>query len=222
MMNMKPAIFGTVTAVNGTILTVLGKEGFGSTTASTTYSVDAANAKVQKNNATSSVSAIAVNDSVLVVGTVSGTNVTATDIRDGIVMRGGPGMMGGKGGAHPGGMGRGGEASTSPITGNGQPVVAGTISSVSGSTITITTKSNVSYTIDATNAKIVAGQSTVAASSLTVGDTVLVQGTVNGNSVTASSVIEQGAKPGQASGQKAPAEGFFGGITSFFTHLFGF
>lgn len=228
---VRPAVVGTVSAINGDTLTVT-SHGFGgmmgkpNTTASapatTMYSVDATNAVVYKNNATSSVSAIASGDNVFVQGTVSGTNVTATVIRDGVM------APGGKGGMH------GNASSTKPMTppisftGNGQPVVAGSITSVSGNSIVITNKSNVTYTIDATSANVQKqGVGTSTVSALTVGDSVLVQGTVNGNSITASTVVDQGvtATNSSQSGQGKPAGflgGFLGGIGHFFSHLFGF
>ena len=119
----------------------------------------------------------------------------------------------------PGANGQPGTMPTSPITGNGQPVIAGTISAVSGDTLTVTNKSNVTYTVDATNAKIVQGQTTIAVSNLAVGDSVVVQGTVNGNSVTASSVIDQKVS---TTGTTTQPRGFFGMIGSFFSHIFGF
>ena len=72
-----------VTEVNGTALSVNsipGKMRNNSSTATTatTYTVDASNAEVTKNAATSSVSSIAVGDTVMVQGTISGTNITAT------------------------------------------------------------------------------------------------------------------------------------------------
>ena len=217
--NMKPGVFGTVSTISGTTLTITGKEGFGQKSATTTYTVDASNATVHKNNATSTISSITVGDTVMVQGTISGTSVIATSIRDGIMMRGGPNMMDGKGR-------EGMSSSTSPMTGNGQPVIAGTISAISGSSITITNKSNVSYTVDASNAKIVQGQNTITVSNLTVGTSVIVQGSVNGNSVTATSIIDQvqptpnGTTDGQTHTNDRP--GFFGGIGHFFMHLFGF
>lgn len=111
-----------------------------------------------------------------------------------------------------------------PITGNGQPIVAGTVSTINGSTLTITNKSNVSYTVDITNAKIVQGANTISVSGVTVGDAVVVQGTVNSNAIVASSVIDQ-AKSVSPSGPGNSGElhgGFFSGIGSFFAHLFGF
>ncbi len=95
--------------------------------------------------------------------------------------------------------------------------IFGTVSAVSGDTLTVATaarparpmsvKASTSvsastvvagtvYTVDATNAKIYKGSAitVVSVSAITTGDIIMVQGTVNGNSVTASSIIDQGAK----------------------------
>ncbi len=199
MGRMGQGVFGTVTSINGTTLTVSGHQGFSTSTPAVTFTVDASNAKVMKNKDQGSVSNVVVGDTVAVMGTINGTNVTATMIRDGVTMR-----MGGTIGP--------GQGAPAPITGNGQPIVAGSVAAINGSTITITNKSNVQYTIDASGAKIVQGQNTVSASAITVGDNVIVQGSVNGSSVTASSIIDQ----------VKPHLGFFGGIGQFFSHLFGF
>lgn len=231
---MPPGVFGTVTAVSGDTLTVTAMarpfmNGTSTSSATTTvYTVDAANATVYKGSATTtvSVSAIAVGDKVMVQGTVSGTDVTATTIRDGLMGPGaGPGMWSGKGGP--------GRSSTSTpktpiIQGNGEPVVGGTIAAVSGDTVTVTNASDVTYTVDVTNATIVKNGTTTTVSGLVTGDTVVVQGTVNGTSITASSVLDQGAKPAVASSTTAKGsfgvrfQGFFGAIGGFFAHLFGF
>lgn len=223
---MKPAVFGTVSAVNGNTITVNGKQGGpgmmnGSASATTVFTVDASNATVIKDNATSSVSAILTGDTVSVQGTINGTNITATMIRDGM-MRGGAGGMGSFDKTkRPGGM-----PSSTLIQGNGHPVLAGTISAINGSTLSLTNKSNLAYTVDVTNAKLLRGQNTIALSSLNVGDSVVVQGAVNGNSVAASTVIDQTMPASSAvnqpnSGQQ-PNRGFFGGILNFFKGLFGF
>lgn len=80
-----------------------------------------------------------------------------------------------------------------------RPVVMGTVTAVSGSTITIESKrpdatTGTSYTVDASGAKIrsVASGSAPAESSLsaiTVGSTVAVRGTISGTSVTASEIM---------------------------------
>lgn len=206
-----PGVVGTVSAVSGTTLTVTSKGLGKSTTATaTTYTVDASNATVTKAGAASSASAIAVGDTVMVQGTVSGTSVTATSIRDGV-----------------GGTGK---APTPVITGNGEPVVGGAVTAVSGTTLTVTNKSNVTYTIDASSATVEKGNVTSSISNVAVGDNVVVQGTVNGTSVTASSVIDSGTasasgnSTGGAGGMMhgGGVGGVFGAIGGFFQHLFGF
>jgi hypothetical protein len=224
---MKPGVYGKVTAVNGNIITVSGRTGFGATptTVQTSYTVDATNAVIKKNNATSTLSAIAVGDMIAVQGTVTGTNVVATSIFDGIGGR----MMGNKGGngnenengQNSGGPGKMWSATSTQVIGNGQPVVAGTVSAVNGTTITVTTASNVVYTVNAASAKVLDGQNTIALSNVIVGNKVVVQGTINGNSVTASTIVDQVAVASVMPG-KSQGKGFFGGIGQFFMHMFGF
>jgi hypothetical protein len=227
---MKLGVFGTVTAINGNIITINGRQGFGPTaTATTTYTVDATNAVIKKNNATTTVGNIAVGDMVVVQGTVSGTNVTATAIFDGIIGRmggkGGPGMNGWASSTTPFAGDKSSHATTTPpFVGNGQPIIVGTVSVVNGNTLTVTTASSVTYTVDASSAKILKGSNTITLSGIVVGNKVLVQGAVNGTSITASTVLDQsgpanGIPPNMDKGQKY---GFFGGLGQFFMHLFGF
>jgi hypothetical protein len=217
---MPPGVFGTVASESGNTLTVTQKLRPGATSTPIVYTVDATNAKVMKNGTSSTVSAIATGDTVMVQGTVTGTNVAATVIRDGIV-----GMMG-RGGAPGKNFARGSSTpSTLPIQGNGEPVVGGSITAISGNTLTVTNASNVTYSVDATNAKILKNGTTTAITSVATGDNVVVQGTVNGASVTASSVLDQGSVS-QATGtpgtKPAGSGGFLGAIGGFFKHLFGF
>lgn len=68
---------GTVTSVNGSIITITTKD-------STTYSVDASTAKIMKNrNTIIPVGSVLVGDTVMVQGTITGTNIAATTIFDG-------------------------------------------------------------------------------------------------------------------------------------------
>ena len=217
---MRPGIFGTVSSVSGNTITVSGKQGLGlalgaTNTTLTTFTVDATNAKITKNNTAGTIASIVVGDTVSVQGTVNGTNVVATMIRDGV--RNGLGKGLDKAGTNNG------SAQLPAITGNGQPVVLGTIATINGSTLTITNKSNVTYTIDATNAKIVQGPNTITVSGVKVGDTVIVQGTVNGTNITASNIIDQTKPASTTTPATAGAHGgFFAGIGSFFARLFGF
>jgi hypothetical protein len=232
-------IFGTVASVSGDTLTVTARtRPNASSTPSvpaTVYTVDATNAKVVKNGATSTIASVNVGDMVMVQGTVSGTNVAAKMIRDGM-----NGMMGRPGtfaSSTRGMQGNAGNAfgrrptstkpvsGTPPFQGNGEPVVVGSISAMSGSMLTVANASNVTYTIDASSATFVKGRATSTIASVAVGDNVVVQGTVNGTSVTASSVIDQGTS-GNGKPTSTPPVGpkvnIFGAIGNFFKHIFGF
>ena len=215
---MRPAVVGKVSAINGNSIMVSGRQGFGSSTTQVTYTVDATNAVVNKNNATSTVSSISVGDMILVQGTVNGTNVVATNIRDGVQGKGIRGENGKQKIA----------SSTQPTLGNGQPVIAGKVSVINGNNLTVTTSGNTAYTVDATNAKVLEGQNAASLSNVAVGDTVLVQGTVNNTSITASTIIDQSQSSANSTTNnentpnKPQSRGFFGGIGQFFIHLFGF
>jgi hypothetical protein len=175
-----PAAMGAVTAVSGNTITVTDKK------SGTSYTVNAGSATIEKFTApaagapstssgpaarpaptTISVSGIAVGDNVIVTGTVSGTTITATKILDGM-------MMGGFGGFR----GRGGQ--------RGQ---GGTVSAINGNTITLTGKNGTTYTIDASSATV----KKVSASSvadIAVGDTLMVNGTTSGTTITAKNIID--------------------------------
>ena len=201
-------VFGTVTAISGTTLTITSKapEKGTNTTTTTTYTVNAGSATVTKNNAASSLSAVAIGDTVMVQGTVSGTTVTAAKINDGMMMKG-PGKPG------------------VTITGNGQPVIGGAVTVISGTTLTVTNKSNVTYTVNVASSTVVKSNATSSASAIAVGDNVLVQGAVNGNVVVASSVVDSGtapAGPGTPGMQPKSFMGLLGGIGAFIHSLFGF
>ena len=220
--SMKPAVIGTVTAVNGNSITVASHPmrpmGTNNQVATTTYSVDATNATVNKNNATSTVQNITVGDMVLVQGTISGTNVTATMIRDNSNTRANFATS-----TMPRRMDRGrfnASSSTMNILDNGQPVIAGNVTSVSGNIITISNSNNASYTIDATNAKITTGKDTVTIQSVAIGDGVIAQGTVNGNSMTATTVVERPVS--QMKDAKTNKPGVFENVKNFIKNIFKF
>ncbi len=110
------------------------------------------------------------------------------------------------------------------IKGNGEPIVGGTVSAVSGSTLTVTTKSSIAYTVDAASATVIKDHATSTLASVAQGDAVVVQGTVNGTAITASSIIDQAATPAGTSRNSVTgaAHRFFGAVGGFFTRLFGF
>jgi hypothetical protein len=217
---MRPGVFGTVTAVSGNTITVDSKKGFDTTATDTTYTVDATNATITKSGATGTIASIVVGDTIVAQGTLTGTNLVATTVHDGVMrMHGASGTTGTLGtNANTNNL--------SNVVGNGQPVVAGAVTAISGNTISITNKSNVSYTVDATNAKITKDNATVAISSITVGDEIIAQGTINGNAVVASNIIDQVQPVANTSttttGTATQHKGFFGSIGSFFARIFGF
>lgn len=182
-------ISGTVSAINGDSITVNGTTHGNSTTGTTpvVYTVDATNAKIVKivSNtsgttpiapATITISGINVGDTVMIQGTVSGTSVTATQITDGTFPARVP------------------------------PAATGTVSAISGSAITLTSKNGTTYSVDASNATIMkaptASQTTtgttptrptpttITVADIQVGDTLMVQGTTSGTSITATSIFD--------------------------------
>ena len=166
----RPAAMGTVTAVSGNTITLTDSH------SNTTYSVDASSATITKHATptagatptaptTITVSGIAVGDTLMVQGTVSGSNITATRIDDG--QFGGPG---GPGGGHG-------------------PDVHGTVTAVNGTTLTVTGSNGTTYTVDgaaSTASKI----STISVSDISVGDDVGIDGTVTGSTVTAKNIMD--------------------------------
>jgi hypothetical protein len=217
---IRPGVMGTVSSISGSSLVISSKDAAtqgNSTATATTFTVNAAAATVIKNGATTTLSGIAVGDTVMVEGTITGTTVVAKTIRDGA------GMMMEKGGM----MGKRNEASSTMamMQGNGQPVVAGTIASISGNSVILSTKTNLSYTIDVTSAKVLKMGAASSVATLTTGDFVVVQGAINGTAVVATTVMDQGAAkqpPANGNSQGPKGAGFMGGIGNFFKHLFGF
>ncbi len=214
---MRSTILGKVLTISGNTLTVTsirGRVASSTSSTNTTFTVDATNAVIMTNNATSSISNIVVGEYIAIQGPITGTNIVATRINSGI--------MKGKAGA-PGQINQNEAKGELSITGNGEPVVAGVISAINGNSITITNKSNVTYTVDATNAKISQGQNASGTiSNLTVGDSILTQGTVNGTSVAATTIIDQTNKNSNSASTPGAAKGFLSGVGQFFMHLFGF
>src|SRR5581483_4264400 len=117
------------------------------------------------------ISGIANGDTLMVQGTASGNNVTATKIIDGAF-----------------GMGRG-------WMGNRGNSVFGTVSDINGNTITVTGRNNTTYTVDVTNAtisKITPGangsrptKTTISVSGIAKGDTIMASGDLSGTNLTA-------------------------------------
>lgn len=204
----KPRTIGTVTAISGTTLTIKDIR----KNSAITYTVNTTSSTViMKNGNTAVFTSIAMGDKVSVQGTITGTTITATKINVG---------------QNENELENEKNLNNPIIVGDGSPVVAGTVASISGNTITIKNKSNVTYTIDATNAKVQSNGSVSTVSGIAVNDNVIVQGTINGTSVTASLIIDQKTKtanPNNDQNENKPKpRGFWGGIGNWFKNLFGF
>jgi hypothetical protein len=167
-----PGVGGVVSAVSGNTITVTSKD-------KTTYTIEAGSATITKET-TVGVADVKVGDTVMADGTVTGTTVAATTIHDGIPPRGMGGM---------GGFGHG----------KGQGIRA-VVSAISGNTLTVSssnTQDNTSatYTVDASSAKVFkAGMdgkpSNAVVADVSVGDSVMVQGEVNGSVIMANLIFD--------------------------------
>ncbi len=162
-----PHVHGTVTAVNGTTITITSERD------SATFTIDASAATFKKGvegatPTTVTIAEIAVGDEISAMGTLSGTTLSATDVIEG--------KFGGRGMGGPGKHGRG----------HG---VMGKVTAVNGSTVTVTGHDGTSYTVNAGSAtvqKMTAG----ALSDIQVGDNIGVHGDVSGTTVTAKTIMD--------------------------------
>jgi hypothetical protein len=150
---------GTVSAINGTSITLAGKNG-------TTYTVDVTNAKITKAKSVIQPSGIAVGDTLFVGGTLSGTSITAKVVMDGVLE--------GSGAHHAAGQ-----------RGN---FSIGTVSAINGSSFTISIKGRqhatttpavaASFTVNTTSSTTFKeGGQASSLSSLTIGQYVAITGT---------------------------------------------
>lgn len=151
-------IAGTVSAVTGSTITLLGKNG-------TTYTVNAANAKISDRNDVGVIGNVMVGDTLVVKGALSGSVITAEKIRDvSFVKRSALSAIGAAG--------------------------AGVITSINGSVFTLSSFGKQGTTTVTTNASTTWKVNGAATSStaLSVGSRAIVFGTANGTGVNASLV----------------------------------
>lgn len=211
----KPRVVATVTAVSGNTITATDNRKMKTTV---TYTINATGATIMKNGNTATVSSIVVGDKISVQGTLSGTTITATKIN-----------VGGKNELENN-LENENNLNNPMIVGNGQPIVAGKVTAISGNTITITNKSNTTYAIDATNAKVQSQGTISMVSNIAINDNVIVQGTINGTNVSASLIIDQktNTNNNQINNQNSNSENQNkpapkrGGILNWLKSLFGF
>ena len=162
MMNDGTHFPGTIASISGSSFTLTGMNG-------SIYTVNAGSATVKDGpNGTASIASLTAGAKVVVEGSLSRSTITATEIHTGM----GPGEGGFGRGRGPGGKG-----------------VMGQVTAVSGNTITVTGKDGKTYSVDAGSATI-GKMVTISASDVKVGDTVGVEGSVNGTTVTATHIMD--------------------------------
>ena len=152
-------IMGEVTAIKGDTITVRASN-------NTVYTVDADNAKVRGNGGINSTASIERGDNVFVQGVINGTNVVATLIVDAK-----------------------GQSVAEPQDDEKRSGIAGTVTAKSGSTLTVLGTNGTTYTVATADASVWKNRNeSTSIGSVSVGDTVVVQGTINGSRVAASKV----------------------------------
>ena len=167
-----PVASGAVASINGNSITLTGENGI-------TYTIDATNATISKivNNArtTIQVADIATNDSLVVFGTASGTNIAATRIMDG---------------AMPTSTGRGNRMNPAGTAVQPQKTTTtGTVASISGTSISINGANSTAYTVDVGKAKFRRkANAAMLITDIQTGDTVKVTGMVSGANIVAAIV----------------------------------
>lgn len=158
--NGKMNVSAVVTAINGSVLTVNAKNG-------TTYTVNASNAVFSGENGTNaSLAQVKVGDTLHIKGTVNGSTITAEKITDAAIMV------------------------RSRLAANGA-AGAGVVTSVSGNTFTIKPFGTKATTTVATSASTVyrVNGELASSSDLTVGDKVVVAGSVNSDTSIVASIV---------------------------------
>lgn len=206
--NQKPVIVGTVTDIDDETITVESNKKLDpnnkSNSETVTYTVDASDATFYEGSDEVDIDSVEEDDTIIIEGTISGTEVTATKIRIGELKSG----------------------NDFSVDGTGEPIVVGTVTDIDtdNETITIENNSDVTYTVDLSDATLSKDGETITISDISEDDVVLVQGEIDDDEITASSLtIQTKDNNGQGlengNGQKT---GFFKKIGSFFSDLFGF
>jgi len=179
------ALSGTVTAVAADSVTIK------TSTATTTYSVDAKSRIAINELGAGALSGVKVGDTVRFTTTTATSNVIA-DLRDGNAgFRGGPGGPGGPGGF----AGRGPDGAAGPFA--GVMPQTGTVTAVGSDTVTIKT-STATTTFSTTSTTRIDKDGTATLADVKVGDTVFFNTTTDGGTVLAA--LHDGKLPAMGPG----------------------
>jgi hypothetical protein len=180
----RPGAFGTISAIDGSTLTVkdMSRQSVKVVTTSSTT--------VTK-TATVDLSDVKVGDHVVVEGSGSSSNIAATQVHDDGAADDSSGnqQLGGPGG--PAGTG------TNSATATGA-FVTGTVTSVDGSTLNVKDANGDSVTVAISSSTKITKDETVDVAALAVGDDVMVSGTASNGTITATRIrdgVEAGAGP---------------------------
>ena len=199
---------GTITAIDGSTITLSaragGPPGQSSSSTATTVSVTTTDSTTVSSAVAGSLPDIAVGDQISAMGTGSATALTATSVTDNgtnattdIGGPGGGGFGGGGQGTPPGGSAGGAAGGGQPDTSRMR--VAGKVTAIDGSAITVTTSTGTAK-ITVSPSTTYSTTETVALADLKVGDTAMVQGATSGSTVAATSIrIGAFGGPGGAS-----------------------
>lgn len=153
-------VIGTVTSTNESTMEVKGEN-------NTTYTVDISNAKVRRGTTVIQSSDISVGDSLFIQGAVNGSTIVATNVLTAKA------------------------DTTLNKPSNGNNGIVGTVTAVNNTTLTVLGKNGTTYTVAGANAKVWENKKeTTSLNTIAVGDTVVIQGSVNGENVEASSIYE--------------------------------
>jgi hypothetical protein len=176
---------GSISSVSGTTLTIKDFNGQSTKVATTSKTT------VTK-SVSGAVSDIKVGDHVVVIGSGSTTQIAARQITD----SGTSASTNGAGGGFPGGGQRGNGGGSAPPGGaTNFSFATGTVKSVNGSTIVVSSSTGSSSTITTSSSTTVTNVTPATVSDLSVGEQVVVSGTTNNGVVSATS-IREGARGG--------------------------
>jgi CxxC motif-containing protein len=157
-----PGVIGTVVSINGSSLTISGKN-------NTTYTIDTTGAKIFKNRNTVITTAdIKIGDVIMAQGTVNGTNVSATTVFDGKPI-----------------VGKKNQGNFSGVMGIVNGISGMTLSLTAKDGIVYTVNATQETLVERGTPPI---HSQI--SDIKIGDTVMVRGTVNGTVVTAEKIFD--------------------------------
>jgi hypothetical protein len=157
-----PGVIGTVVSVNGSIITITGKN-------NTTYTIDTSGAKIFKNRNTVITSAdVKVGDVIMAQGTVNGTHVVATTVFDGKPI-----------------VGKKNQGNFSGVMGIVNSVSADSLTLTAKNGVVYTVNTTNTTHIEKGTPPV-----HVQISDIKIGDTIMVRGAVNGTVVSAEKVFD--------------------------------